>query len=214
MREEAALMEATNGPVSRETFLKLKVLQNLFEKWASRINLVASSTLCDIWSRHVLDSAQLIGLRPACLNWLDLGSGGGFPGLVVAVLLEERNGRIDLVESNRKKAAFLQTACTSLKLPARIHPIRIESAPDKVAMPEVVTARALAALPALLDLSSPWLLEGAAGLFHKGRGYRQEIGESAARWAFDLVEHSSKVDPEGVILEISGLSALADRRSD
>lgn len=194
------------GPVSRETFEDLKAFESLFLQWAGRINLAASSTLSDIWTRHILDSAQLWPIARDAKGWLDLGSGGGFPGLVLAFLLKEREGgRIDLVDSNRKKTAFLQTAIGQFSLPARVHGQRIGEEIAGLPVPQVVTARALAALPALLKLASPWLTKGAKGLFHKGRDYRQEVEESADMWRFDLVEHPSKIDANGVILEISGL---------
>ncbi len=200
-------LQAAAGVVSRETFEALSQFEAQFLKWNHRINLAASSTLSDVWSRHVLDSAQLAALAPGATKWLDLGSGGGFPGLVLAFLMRDRSGRIDLVESNRKKAAFLQAMTGEFDLPARVVARRIEEAPAFVDQPQIVTARALAALPLLLELASPWLLAGATALFHKGRDYRAEVEESSQRWSFDLVEYKSSVDPEGVVLEISGLSA-------
>lgn len=208
MSEERFLaLQAVAGVVSRETFEALSHFEAQFLKWNQRINLAASSTLSDVWSRHILDSAQLAALAPGATKWLDLGSGGGFPGLVLAFLMRDRSGRIDLVESNRKKAAFLQAMIGEFDLPARVIARRIEEAPAFVDQPQFVTARALAALPLLLELASPWLLAGATALFHKGRDYRAEVEESSQRWSFDLVEHRSSVDPEGVVLEISGLSA-------
>jgi len=123
----------------------------------------------------------------------------------VAFLLAESGGSIDLVESNRKKAGFLQAMIGQFGLPARVTARRIEEAHAIVAQPEIVTARALAPLGILLDLSAPWLLAGARGLFHKGRDYRREVEESALRWRFDLVEHQSIVDPQSVILELRDL---------
>lgn len=179
----------------------------MFLTWASRINLAAPSTLDDVWSRHILDSAQLCSLAPKALCWLDLGSGGGFPGLVIAFLLKGRpGGQIDLVESNRKKAGFLQAAIGQFSLPARVHAERIDAEIKGLEPPEIVTARALAPLPVLLDLAFPWLSTGARGLLHKGRDYRQEIQESTPLWQYDLVEHRSRVDADSVILEICNLA--------
>ena len=195
------------GPVSRETFERLVAFEALFQKWARRINLSAPSTLNDVWSRHILDSAQLLRLAPDARHWLDLGSGGGFPGLVMAILLAERQGsHVDLVESNRKKAAFLQSVIGQFSLPARVHALRIDDVPASIGAPDVVTARALAPLPSLLGLAEPWLSAGATGLFHKGRDYRSEIEESAHQWRFDLLEHRSMIDPQSVILEIRDLT--------
>lgn len=194
------------GPVSRETFDTLEAFERMFLEWAGRINLAAPSTLSDVWNRHILDSAQLFPLAPTALRWLDLGSGGGFPGLVLAILLKERPGaRIDLVESNRKKAGFLQAAVGQFSLPARVQACRIDDEIKGLEMPEVVTARALAPLPALLGLAAPWLSSGAAGLLHKGRDYRQELQESALAWQYDLVEHPSRIDADSVVLEITNL---------
>jgi 16S rRNA (guanine527-N7)-methyltransferase len=194
------------GPVSRETFDRLLAFERNFLKWAGRINLAAPSTLGDTWSRHILDSAQLMRLAPSEKQWLDLGSGGGFPGAVIAFLLQDREGAsIDLVESSRKKAAFLQSTLGQMGASARVHPRRIEDVYGTVKTPEIVTARALAPLPVLLGLVSPWLCSGAGGLFHKGRDYRLEIKESVQHWSFDLLEHRSIVDPESVVLEIRNL---------
>jgi 16S rRNA (guanine527-N7)-methyltransferase len=200
-----SLQEAA-GPVSRETFDRLVEFERVFQKWNRRINLVAQSTQDDVWRRHILDGAQLARLQPEAKRWVDLGSGGGFPGLVLAFLLAERDGAsIDLIESNRKKASFLQSITGQFNLPARIHARRIEDCHALVIEPQIVTARALAALPVLLDLSAPWLMSGSRALFHKGRDYRAELEESAHRWSFDLLEHVSMTDPHGVILDLSDL---------
>ena len=195
-----------SGSVSRETFEDLKAFESIFRKWAARINLVAPSTLADTWRRHILDSAQLARIRPDALHWLDLGSGGGFPGAVIAILLKERPGAsIDLVESSGKKAAFLRTSMAQLAAPARVHAERIEEVPGRVGVPDVLTARALAPLSKLLTLAEPWLSAGTCGLFHKGREYSTEIKESSADWDYDLVNHKSLIDADSVILEVSKL---------
>lgn len=190
--------------VSRETVQSLRQLSAELLRWNAKINLIGPATERDVWNRHVIDSAQLITLEPSALHWLDLGSGGGFPGLVVATMMKQRvGGHVDLVESNRKKAGFLQAMIGTLALPAQVHAQRIEDATvDGI---EIVTARALAPLPLLLTLAQPWLSTGATGLFHKGRDYAQEIEESARSWSFDLLEHRSVVDPAGVILRITNL---------
>ncbi|RUV19116.1 16S rRNA (guanine(527)-N(7))-methyltransferase RsmG [Mesorhizobium sp. M7A.F.Ca.MR.245.00.0.0] len=194
------------GPVSRETFDRLVAFEQMFQKWNRSINLVAQSTSGDVWQRHILDSAQLGRIEPVSKRWVDLGSGGGFPGLVMAFLLAERDGAsIDLIESNRKKASFLQTVVGQFSLPARVVARRIDDSHGLVSTPQIVTARALAPLSTLLDLSAPWLVSGARGLFHKGRDYRTEVQESVHRWSFDLVEHPSVTDVGGVILELSNL---------
>ncbi|RWN64049.1 16S rRNA (guanine(527)-N(7))-methyltransferase RsmG [Mesorhizobium sp.] len=202
-------LQSAAGPVSRETFERLVEFETVFQKWNRRINLAAQSTQGDVWRRHILDSAQLARIKPDAKRWLDLGSGGGFPGLVLAFLLAERDGAsIDLVESNRKKASFLQAVVGQFNLPARVVARRIDDAYPFVSTPQIVTARALASLPVLLELSAPWLTTGTCGLFHKGRDYRTELAESAQRWSFDLVEHASATDAHGVILELSDLRQL------
>ncbi|HWK63876.1 MAG TPA: 16S rRNA (guanine(527)-N(7))-methyltransferase RsmG [Rhizobiaceae bacterium] len=199
-------LRAIAGPVSRETFERLREYESMFRRWAGRINLAAPSTLADVWTRHILDSAQLALLAADARTWLDVGSGGGFPGAVMAIILQDRaDARIDLVESNRKKAAFLQTALGPYRGNVRVHARRIEDVYRQVGQPEIVTARALAPLPLLLNLTSPWLSAGATGLFHKGRDYRAEVKESRDAWNLDLVEHQSRIDPESVILEIRNL---------
>ncbi|MGB6117055.1 MAG: 16S rRNA (guanine(527)-N(7))-methyltransferase RsmG [Mesorhizobium sp.] len=195
------------GDVSRETYNRLEWFETEFRRWNARINLAAESTLPELWSRHILDSAQLLPLARGQLAWLDLGSGGGFPGAIMAILLAETPGSgVTLVESNRKKAAFLQTVLAQNKAPARVVALRIDAAVGQVATPDIVTARALAALDQLLDLSSPWLLSGARGLFHKGRDYQAEVANSRVVWDFDLIEHPSKIDEDSVVLEISNLA--------
>ena len=192
------------GPVSRETFSRLITFQATFEKWAARINLAAPSTLPELWSRHILDSAQLLPLAPNALRFVDLGSGGGFPGAVLAVLLADRDGAsITLVESNQKKASFLRNAIAGS--PGSVVAKRIEEFAGASEGADIVTARALAPLNKLLGLAEPWLSAGATALFHKGRDYRREIEESRDAWQFSLVEHPSVIDAASVILEISDL---------
>jgi 16S rRNA (guanine527-N7)-methyltransferase len=198
-----------SGPVSRETFSVLEQFVTAFQRWNKVTNLAAASTMDEIWSRHVLDSAQLLKLQPQARRWVDLGSGGGFPGLILAILRRDSPGfQIDLIESNQKKAAFLHAMIGELRLPAKARAKRIEDIHDAVDKVEVVTSRALAPLNKLLQLSEPWLSAGAVALFHKGRGYRQEIQESSHAWRFDLLEHPSAVESQSVILEISDLARI------
>lgn len=199
-------LHSVNPYVSRETVERLLEFENLFLKWSKVINLASPTTLGDIWSRHIMDSAQLFPLAPTSQHWLDLGSGGGFPGIVIACFLKDMpHASIDLVESAGKKAAFLRTAAGSLDLPVRVHAERIEATYSKVTTPQVVTARALASLTDLFRLAEPWLTTGATALFQKGRDYQREVDESRVRWQFDLVEHKSAIDPASVILKITNL---------
>ena len=134
--------------VSRETFSQFEAYLALLEKWQRRINLVANSTMVDVWQRHILDSAQLIKFYPPnTKKILDVGSGAGFPGLVLAIM---GNVEVDLVESDQRKAIFLSTVIRSLGLPAKVHNQRIETLPNLA--PDVITARALAPVSKLMKL--------------------------------------------------------------
>ena len=201
----AATLDAlvTEFDVSRETSKRLAMHIDLLEQWNPRINLVAKTTIPDVWSRHVADSAQLWRLRPAGARlWLDLGSGAGFPGLVIAILAAELEPdlRVALVESDQRKAAFLSTVVRKTGLRAEIRPERIERLPPMAA--DIVSARALAPLPALLDMLEMHRAPGGIGLFPKGASVHKEIAEAAARWRFDHVIHASLTDPQAAIVEI------------
>ncbi|MCP5000526.1 MAG: 16S rRNA (guanine(527)-N(7))-methyltransferase RsmG [Hyphomicrobiales bacterium] len=192
--------------VSRETMSRLELFVSLFEKWSKAINLAAPSTLPQVWDRHVLDSVQLYALNPGPRAWLDLGSGGGFPGVVTAILLADTvGGHVDLVESNQKKAAFLRQALLETGARGAVHVMRIEDAGKTLRGYDAVSARALADLEGLLAYSMPWLSDGATGYFHKGRDYLREIAKARSSWSFDLVEHRSVVDAESVILQIDNV---------
>lgn len=191
------------GPVSRETFERLEAFEVVFRRWASRINLVAPSTLNDVWGRHILDSAQLLPLAEDSRRWVDIGSGGGFPGAVLAILLEDRpDSSIVLIESNGKKSSFLRNALSELAPRARIVPERAEVVIANEKAPDIITARAVASLADLLSLTEPWLMAGARALFHKGRDYRAEVKLAGDTWNLDLVEHESAIDTQSVILDI------------
>jgi len=200
-----SLIEAA-GSVSRETFDRLCNFEESFRRWSAKINLAAPSTLPHLWERHILDSARILPLAPDAISWVDIGSGGGFPGAVLAVLLADRPGaHIQLVESNRKKASFLSVTLSALKAPATVHPVRIEDSYSKIVSPDILTARALAPLSKLLELAEPWLTSGTTALFHKGRDYKREIEESGTSWRYDLVKHNESKWGDGVILEIKNL---------
>lgn len=195
--------------VSRETIERLHGFVLLFRKWAKAINLVAPSTLTELWQRHVEDSAQIYALFPGPYRWVDLGSGGGFPGVITAILLAEiGDGWVHLVESNNKKAAFLRTAILETGARASVHPLRIEEAPAQIVRCDAISARALADLDKLLEFSLPWAERNAdLRLFlHKGRDYQREVDKAVGRWSFDLVKHPSTVERDSVVLEIANLS--------
>lgn len=197
--------------VSRETQEKLRRFVDLFQKWARTINLVAPSTLSEVWDRHVRDSLQLRNIVPGPVRWIDLGSGGGFPGIITAICLTEYGaGWVDLVESNKKKSSFLRMALLETGARGAVHPIRIEDAVKTLDAPDVISARALAELDQLLDYVRPWseTNPNLKLIFHKGRDYQAEIDKARGRWRFDLVVHKSVVEADSVILEISSLQRL------
>lgn len=195
--------------VSRETEERLTIFVALFQKWAKAINLVAPSTLSEVWNRHIVDSAQIYALRPGARIWADLGSGGGFPGIVTGILLAGiGDGWVHLVESNNKKAAFLRTAILETGARASVHAIRIEQAPAVIERCGAISARALADLDLLFEFGLPWAERNPDLTFflHKGRDYQREVDKALGRWRFDLVKHASVVEPDSVVLEIAKLS--------
>jgi 16S rRNA (guanine527-N7)-methyltransferase len=208
----ASLGRALNGKaVSRETAERLEHFAALFSKWAKTINLVAPSTFNDLWHRHIADSAQIFQLTPGPKNWADLGSGGGFPGIITAIFLAEAgSGWVHLVESNNKKAAFLRTAIAETGARGTVHPVRIEKAPALIENCDAISARALAELDLLLEFAQPWAdrNDELKAYFHKGRDYRAEIEKSRRRWEFDLVIHESTIEKDSVVLEIGGIKPL------
>ncbi|MGB8819258.1 MAG: 16S rRNA (guanine(527)-N(7))-methyltransferase RsmG [Rhizobiaceae bacterium] len=198
--------------VSRETFERLLAFEALFLKWSKSFNLAAPSTLNDFWSRHVVDSFQLTAIRKPTGTWVDIGSGGGLPGLVMAIVMcESPGGIVHLVESNGKKAAFLRQALLETGGSGVVHRLRIEDAYAATGPAEVITARALTNLDNLLELSRPWMIGGATALFHKGREYREEIIAAGDGWRLDLLEHASAVDRASTILEIRSALPIGDK---
>jgi 16S rRNA (guanine527-N7)-methyltransferase len=191
--------------VSHETVEKLELYVRLLTQWQKAVNLVSPGTIPQIWQRHFADSAQLVKLAPHAKTWVDLGSGGGFPGLVIAILLaNQKECSVHLIESNSRKCAFLSEVARQTGAPARVHNARIADAAASGAVPaaDVVTARALAPLDALLELALPFFRDASAGLFLKGREAASEIADARKRWTFDVEIHPSISDPDGQILEI------------
>jgi 16S rRNA (guanine527-N7)-methyltransferase len=198
------------GLVSRETWERLDGLVALLLKWQDATNLVAPSTLPEVWTRHIADSLQLLAIVPDARAWIDLGSGGGFPGLVVACAMADHPGaKIDLVESNQKKSAFLREAARVLGVPAIVHARRIE---DFVGAPtrsfDVVTARALAPLERLLGYASPLLKTGAVGLFPKGQDVEAELTAASKSWTIETELVPSVTDPLARIVIVRSATKL------
>lgn len=209
--EKSLSMQLNGERVSRETQETLEVFAALFKKWARTINLVAPSTIQQIWDRHIADSAQIFQLRPLPAVWVDLGSGGGFPGIITAILLKEvGSGWVHLVESNQKKAAFLRVALIETGARGTIHAKRIEDVRKDVPKVDAISARAIAELDDLCSFSHPWMEqdEGVTAYFHKGRDYQAEVDKARGRWSFDLVKHISKVERDSVVLEIKALRSI------
>ncbi|MGC1350668.1 MAG: 16S rRNA (guanine(527)-N(7))-methyltransferase RsmG [Xanthobacteraceae bacterium] len=201
-------------PVSRETLARLDRFVELLIAWQAHTNLIARSTVPTLWTRHIADSLQLVGLAPGASAWADLGSGGGFPGLVIACALAETEGaQVHLVESIGKKATFLREAVRLTGAPATVHAQRIEDFVDKA--PEsldVVAARALAPLPELLTMAYPLLKTGALGLFPKGQDVAVELTEAAKYWKIQSSLDQSRTDSKGQIVIVRGIEPASRAR--
>ncbi len=173
--------------------------------WAPRINLVGPGQLNEYWQRHALDSAQLLRLAPEARTWIDLGSGAGFPGLILACCLQGIEGaRVDLVESNAKKAAFLREAIRATGGTAKVGLERSEQAAVAGGVYDVVTARAFAPLVRILDDAEPFLQNGAIGLFLKGESVESKITEAGSRWTLTYEILPSLSDSRGRIVRVDG----------
>lgn len=194
--------------VSRETLRRLIQYESLLQKWQKSINLVSANTLPELWRRHMLDSSQLAALAPDNARvWIDLGSGGGFPGLVIAILLRERPGfHMHLVESDQRKCVFLREVARLTDAPATVHALRIEDFAAKPALSaDIVSARALAPLDRLFGWAAPLFGPDTLGLLLKGQGVRDELTLARKNWIFDAELSPSQSDPVGSVLKVRGL---------
>ena len=191
-------------PVSRETLDRLDRFVAVLLEWQQRMNLIASSTEPKLWTRHVADSLQLLALAPTARVWVDLGSGGGFPGLVIACALAETPGAmVHLIESNGKKAAFLREAVRLTGAAAIVHQARIEQMMTTFnESVDVITARAVAPLADLLALSEPLLKRGAQALFPKGQDVEAELTQATKYWNIEATLVPSLTDPRGRIVSV------------
>lgn len=192
--------------VSRETLGRLELFANLVRKWNPAVNLVGRSTVADLWARHIVDSAQIFEIAPAdARSWADLGSGGGFPGIVVACLARQfRDGMtVTLVESDQRKAAFLIMAAKELGLDISVRTERIELLQPLGV--DVVSARALAPLEKLCAYAFRHMAAAGCAIFPKGARAEEEIAQARRTWMFDLTCFPSLTDPEAQILRIKGL---------
>jgi 16S rRNA (guanine527-N7)-methyltransferase len=194
--------------VSRETLARLDILVAELHRWQRIKNLVGPATLDTAWTRHILDSLQLLAYAPEARAWLDLGSGAGFPGLVVALAGAERGLTVALVESNSRKCSFLRHVARLADVRVTIHEARLETiVPDYAGRADVVSARALASLTDLLAWTEPLLKTGTTGLFPKGRDVISELTEAEQSWTFKAEVLPSRTDSEARILRITSLAS-------
>lgn len=194
--------------VSRETLARLTRFAELLVHWNSRINLVSPSTIPDLWHRHLVDSAQIWALaRPHGGTLIDLGSGAGFPGLVIAIMGGSDSFDIHLVESDSRKCAFLAAVKREFSLELTIHRQRIEIA--ELPPANVITARALAPLHKLLVYTSRLRARNGTAFFPKGRNFEKELDEAHRLWNFDYTLHPSMTDPEAAVVEIGAIDGPA-----
>ncbi|WP_431016104.1 16S rRNA (guanine(527)-N(7))-methyltransferase RsmG [Bradyrhizobium pachyrhizi] len=204
-KDKAAALALT--PVSRETEARLDRYVALLLAWQAKTNLVAPSTLPTLWTRHVSDSLQLLSLVPTAKSWVDLGSGGGFPGVVLACALAETPGAsIHLVERIAKKAAFLREAIRVTGSPGTVHLADIGDTVDRIpGLIDCVTARALAPLHQLIGFAEPWVKNGAKALFLKGQDVEAELTEATKYWIIEPKLHASRTGGQGWIVELGSI---------
>ena len=205
-------------PVSRETEQRFELYAELLTRWQRVKNLVAPSTLPEIWTRHIADSAQILKLAPTARRWADFGSGAGFPGLVVAICLADTTGvEIHLVESNARKCAFLREVARECGAPATIHNGRIEDVAPTLNSIDVVTARALAPLPRLIEMGRILIDGGAMAIFLKSRGELTEAAGFDPTYDVTIVPSLTSEDGRIVLLRTKAAKAAeapADRRPE
>ena len=192
--------------VSRETLARVQSYLGVLDAWRDRINLIGPGEGRHLWRRHVLDSLQLVGQIPGdATKIVDLGSGAGFPGLLIACAMAERSGvSVTLVEKSVRKSQFLQAAIAEVGLPAWVTNARIEEAPHE--RYDLLTARALAPLPKLLGYADVWLKPSGKALLMKGKDAEAELAEARQAWTFDMSDRASLSSPEGRVLTVSSIS--------
>ncbi|VAW21878.1 16S rRNA (guanine(527)-N(7))-methyltransferase [hydrothermal vent metagenome] len=187
----------------------LQLFVDLLKKWQTIQNLVSRETLADLWMRHIRDSLQLLRYFPVQQGVVvDLGSGGGFPAIPLAIALRKSDWKFHLIEANRRKCSFLRTVSRELALNVTVHDSRIEKLDRQlIGNADIITSRATAPLVRLLGLCAPFWSEKTSALLHKGREYGEELKEAGAVWQFDVLCLASETDPAGVIVKIDQLSA-------
>lgn len=194
---------AVGAPATPRVLADLERFRAMLTERNAVMNLVGPATLPQFWSRHALDSAQLLALAPEARTWADLGAGAGLPGVVLAILLKGRpDARVHLIDSQAKRCRFLREVVDELSLPAEVHEARAEDLALRV---DVATARACAPMDRLLGFAEPYLAKGATGLFLKGETVEAELAEARRRWSFDAALEPSISDPRGRIVRIRRL---------
>lgn len=198
------LHEVLHG-VSRETLERLQVYHDLLLRWQKVKNIVSRTGLHDVWLRHFADSAQILAEGRGSGDWVDMGSGGGFPGLVIAILLADfdRDTKVNLVDSDHRKCAFLREVSRETHAQAVVHCARIEDVASELSNIDVVTARALAPMKKLISFSRPFLENGAKGIFLKGRDIERELIDVSKCSMINIELKPSKTDPNGRIVTVT-----------
>src|ERR1700733_2539334 len=191
-------------PVSRETEDRLALFVELLDRWRHKTNLISNSTFPSVWTRHIADSTQLLALAPQAKRWVDMGSGAGFPGLVIAIQLADiTDAIVHCIESDGRKCAFLREAARATGAAAAIHPPRVEAIdPEGLRAVDAVTARAFAPLPLTLKLARPWIQRGAIAVFPRGESVKDQIAASPEASAYAIETLPSVVNPKAAILRI------------
>jgi 16S rRNA (guanine527-N7)-methyltransferase len=194
--------------VSRETIERLKIYESVLKKWNSKINLISRHSVPDIWNRHIIDSVQVFRCVPTPDHWVDLGSGGGLPGLIVGIMasVENPDTRVTLIESDQRKAAFLRTAARECGANIEVISKRIESCSPQQS--GVLSARALADLSKLLEFSEQHLDPNGIAVFPKGANWKKEVDNAQQRWRFDFEAITSLTEPDAVLLRIEGVARV------
>ena len=191
-------------PVSRETEERLATFVEVLDRWRHKTNLISNLTFPSVWTRHIADSAQLIALAPEAKRWVDMGSGAGFPGLMIAIQLADiPDAIVHCIESDGRKCAFLREAARATGAAAQIHPVLVEAIdPKSLGTVDAVTARAFAPVPLTFKLARPWMERGAIAVFPRGESAKDHIAASPEAWTHVIETLQSVVNPKAAILRI------------
>jgi 16S rRNA (guanine527-N7)-methyltransferase len=189
-------------PVSRETEERLAAYVDLLAKWRKITNLISERSFGEVWTRHIADSLQLLALAPQARRWVDLGSGAGFPGMILAIqLADQPDALVHLIESDQRKCAFLREVARATGAAARIHAMRFEALDVSTLAPvDAVTARAFAPLPDVLEIAKVWLTKGAVGVFPRGKTTDAQLLAIPHLADFQITSVASKIDDRSAIL--------------